>query len=185
MIFSDAGKQHTEKTLEAAKEAALARGIKYVVVATTTGETGVAAAKLFAGTGVKVIAVTHCSGFREKGVSEMDAARREEIEKLGGAVHTGTMIMHALSGALYKKFQGFSNEQVAAATLRLFGQGTKVCVEIAAMACDSGLLPASGDVICVAGTGRGADTCIIASPDSSIRFFDIKVREIIAKPADW
>ena len=185
MIYKDAGKQHTEKTLEIARAAALARGIRYVVVATTTGETGAAAARLFEGTGVKVIAVTHCSGFRETGVNELNSERRAEIEKRGGAVHTGTMVMHALGGALYKKFQGFSDEQVAAATLRIFGQGTKVCAEIAAMACDSGLLPGREDVICVAGTGRGADTCAVVSPESSARFFDIKIREFLAKPGDW
>lgn len=37
-------------------------------------------------------------------------------------------------------------------------------------------------VVPVAGTGRGADTAAILSANSSNRFFDIKIREILAKP---
>jgi uncharacterized protein len=66
----------------------------------------------------------------------------------------------------------------------MFGQGIKVCVEIAAMAADAGLIPA-GDVIAVGGTGRGADTAAVIAADSSNRFFNIKVREILAKPVEF
>jgi uncharacterized protein len=53
-----------------------------------------------------------------------------------------------------------------------------------AMAADAGLVPPS-DVIAVAGTGRGADTCCVIRANSSNRFFDIKVREIIVKPKEF
>jgi hypothetical protein len=66
----------------------------------------------------------------------------------------------------------------------MLGQGVKVCVEIAAMACDAGLAPAD-DVICVAGTGQGADTACLIKADSSNRFFQIRVREILAKPREF
>jgi hypothetical protein len=66
----------------------------------------------------------------------------------------------------------------------MLGQGIKVCVEIAAMACDAGLAP-PGDVIAVAGTGQGADTACLIKGDSSNRFFQIKVREILAKPKEF
>ena len=49
------------------------------------------------------------------------------------------------------------------------------------MAADAGLIP-SEDVLAIAGTGRGADTAVIIGANSSNRFFDIKVREILAKP---
>jgi len=68
---------------------------------------------------------------------------------------------------------------------------TKVRLELSekaldsmAMAADAGLVPC-GDVICVAGTGRGADTCAVVGANTSNRFFKIKVREIIAKPVDF
>ena len=184
MVFKDAGKQHTERTLEIARATALERGIKYVVVATTGGETGAAAARLFAGTGVKVVCVTHNAGFKEPGVLELKPECREEIERHGGTVCTGTIITRGVGTAIRNKFEGFSVEQVVASTLRMFGQGAKVCVEIAAMASDAGLVPAE-DVIAVAGTGLGADTCAVVSARSSNFFFDIKVREFLAKPGDW
>jgi hypothetical protein len=34
----------------------------------------------------------------------------------------------------------------------------------------------------VAGTGRGADSAIVVRPANQNRFFDLKVREIIAMP---
>jgi hypothetical protein len=36
--------------------------------------------------------------------------------------------------------------------------------------------------LAVAGTGRGADTAVIIGANSSNKFFEIKIREILAKP---
>ena len=60
----------------------------------------------------------------------------------------------------------------------------KVCVDIVAMATDASLIPVE-DVISVAVTGRGADTVTVIAANSTNRFFDIKVREILAKPRDF
>jgi hypothetical protein len=69
--------------------------------------------------------------------------------------------------------------------LRLMGEGTKVCVEITLMAADAGLIPADRDIVAVAGTGKGADTALRIWPANAARFFDLKIREIIAKPYDF
>ena len=55
---------------------------------------------------------------------------------------------------------------------------------MAAMVCDVGLAPPD-DMVVVAATGCGADTVAIIKGDSSNRFFDIKVREILAKPGNF
>jgi hypothetical protein len=65
----------------------------------------------------------------------------------------------------------------------MMGQGTKVCVEIVAMACDAGLVQSDQPVLAVAGTGRGADTILLIRSANSRRFFDLKILEVIAKPA--
>jgi hypothetical protein len=65
------------------------------------------------------------------------------------------------------------------------GEGTKVCVEIALMAADAGLIPVDKDIIAIAGTGKGADTALRIRPANAARFFDLKIREIIAKPCDF
>jgi hypothetical protein len=71
---------------------------------------------------------------------------------------------------------------IIAQTLRLFGQGMKVVVEIAAMAADAGVIPADKDVLVVAGSNRGADTAVVIKPANSHLLFDMVVKEIIAKP---
>lgn len=67
-------------------------------------------------------------------------------------------------------------------TLRMFGQGMKVCVEIAVMAADAGLIPAGQDVICVGGSGRGADAAVVIQAAHSNAVFDTKVRELLCWP---
>jgi hypothetical protein len=67
--------------------------------------------------------------------------------------------------------------------LRQFGgEGLKVAVEVAVMAADAGLIPTDREVIAVGGTGRGADTAIVLKAAHMNNFFDLEVREIIAKP---
>ena len=73
-------------------------------------------------------------------------------------------------------------DEIIAYTLRLFGEGTKVAVEIALMASDAGLIPAGEDCISVGGTGRGADTAVLLRADNAQSFFDLKIMEILAKP---
>ncbi len=184
MYFEKCGKDNTEKTLEIVKEEALKRGIKKVVIASTYGDTGIAACKLFKDSDVEVIVVTHNYGFKEIGELEMDQETRKEIESLGGKVHTGTMVLRNIGTAIRDKFGGYSEQEIICATLRMFGQGMKVCVEITAMATDAGLV-GNEDIIAVAGTGRGADTAILVSPAPSNRFFDIRIKEILAKPRSF
>jgi uncharacterized protein len=183
VYFQKAGNENTQETLRIAKEEAAKRGIRFVLVASTVGDTGLAAARLFHKSGIQVIIVTHNSGFKEPGAQEFDRKAHEEITSLGGIVYTGTHVLRGLGAALRTRYN-FSHEQVVADTLRMFGQGIKVCVEIAAMAADAGLIPA-GDVIAVGGSGRGADTAAVIAADSSNRFFNIKVREILAKPVEF
>ncbi len=184
MYFDKPGIKNTDATLEIAHRETAARGIGYVLVASTFGDTGLAAARKFAGGSAKLIVITHNAGFKQEGVCEIDPQKVVEIEKLGGRVYTGTMVTRGLGCAIRERCGNYSEEVIVADTLRIMGQGVKVCVEMAAMACDAGLVP-PGDVIAVAGTGRGADTCLVVKANSSNRFFDIKVREVLAKPSSW
>jgi hypothetical protein len=183
MYFEKAGKENTQKTLQIAKEEALKRGIDHIVVASTFGETALAASEILRGTGIKLVVVTHNTGIREPNLQTFDPEIKNKIENMGGKVHTGTMVLRGLGTAL-KERGSPSYEQIVADTLRIFGQGTKVMVEIVAMSADAGYIPFS-DVIAVAGTGRGADTAAIIKANSSNRFFDIKLREYLVKPCDF
>ena len=182
VYFDKRGSENTEKTLQLAKEAALKRGIKYLVVASTRGNTGLQAVQLLQNTGIKLVVVGHSTGHREVGQQLFDSDKKRQIESLGGVVYLGTDALTSFPTAMRSKGR-FSEQNLIADTLRLFGQGTKVCVEIVAMASDANLIPVE-DVITVAGSSQGADTSVIIAANSSNQFFDIKVREFLAKPRD-
>jgi len=117
--------------LKLAKEYAQAEGIKDIVVASTTGETGVKASEIFKG--FNLVVVTHHVGFAEAGTQELREENRRKILENGGKVLTAT---HALSGverAVRKKLKTILPIELIAHALRLFGEGTKVSVEISVM----------------------------------------------------
>ena len=65
----------------------------------------------------------------------------------------------------------------------IFFWGIKVCIEIATTVCDAGLIPdLDRDIICVGGTGRGADTVCLIKPSPTSEFKNLKVKAILAKP---
>ena len=182
IYFERPGPENTDKTLEAAKKRAQELGIKYVVVATTSGETGAKAAEIFQGTGIEVIVVAHQYGFREAGKIELKKEFEEKIKNLGAKLLIGTDIFTMVPRAFRGKLGGDPLD-IVSATLRMFCQGVKVCVEIAVMAANTGLVPVDQDIIAIAGTGSGADTAIVLKPaDISRMFTDLKIKEIVAKP---
>lgn len=183
MYFEKAGKENTQRTLKIAKEEAIKRGIKHIVVASSYGDTGLDAAELLRGTGINLVVVTLNNGFKEEGLQPFSQEAKKKIEELGGMVYSGTMVLGGLGKALKEKVN-HSHEQIVADTLRIFGQGTKVVIEITAMSADAGLIPFT-DVIVVAGTGRGADTAAVIKANSSNRFFEIRLKEYLVKPKDF
>ncbi len=182
-LFERPGYKNTQALLDVVEKGVEEYGVDEVVVASTYGDTGLAAASLLCPRGIKVVVVTHNAGFKEPGTLEMKEETRREIEALGAKVYTGTMPFRNIGTAIREK-QGYSQQDLIANTLRLFGQGLKVCVEVVMMASDAGLI-STGDVIAVAGTGRGADTAALIAPMPSNRLFDLKIRTILAKPLDW
>jgi len=181
--FARPGPDNTAPALELLKKAVAETGVKQVVVASTYGDTGLVAADLLAESGVTLVVVTHNVGFKEPGRLEMSGEVRNRLAEKGVRVLTGTMPFRNIGTAI-RTSQGYSQQDLVANTLRLFGQGVKVCCEIAMMAADAGMIEPK-DTFCVAGTGRGADTVALISPAPSNRLFDLKVRQILIKPRDW
>jgi hypothetical protein len=66
----------------------------------------------------------------------------------------------------------------------LFGQGTKVAVEVAIMATDGGAL-SGNDIVAIGGTGKGADTALILKPANQSHLFDMRIREVVCKPRSF
>ena len=181
MYFEKCGNVNTKEAVTLAIKTAKNRGINYIVIASNEGET----AKMLKDCGINIIVVTHANGYREAGTQEMPEKTRTELESYGFKVYTSS---HALSGAersLSKKFGGISPIEVMAYSLRMFGQGIKVCVEISTMALDGGMIPYEEDIISIAGTGRGADAAMILRPSHAANILETKIKEIICKPRQW
>ena len=180
VYFPEPGKQNTDEVLRLAVIRAAELGIKSILVASTTGDTALKAVEVFKG--ARIVAVSHFTGMIEPNTQEFTEENRQKVLSAGGTVLTATHLFSGLSRAMRKKFKMHLFEEVAANTLRIFGQGMKVVCEIALMAADAGLVRTDEDIIVIGGTGRGADTAVVLRPVNSEDFFDLKVREILCKP---
>jgi hypothetical protein len=179
MYFDKPGKENTLATLQAGYARGQALGIGEVVLATTSGETALAALEVF--TGFQIIAVTYHCGFTAPFTDMMPAENRQRLEAAGVRIVQAT---HALSGvarSVAKKHGGACPALIIADALKLFGQGTKVAVEVAVMAADAGTLTGS-DIVAIGGSSSGADAALIVKPAHQNNFFDLRVREIVCKP---
>jgi len=180
VYFSSPGVDNTEDALTLAKDRAAELAIKTIVVATTQGDTAVKAAEVFKG--YKVIVVTHASGFLGPGTQELTPDNRKKIEKLGADIFTGTHAFGGLARAVRTAYSTHILGDFMANTLRMFGQGMKVAIEVTMMAADAGFITPAEDVIAIAGTVRGADTAIVVKPAYTHDAFSLRVKEIICKP---
>jgi len=175
VYFEKPGASNTETTLRLAAKRAKARSITKIILASTRGETARLAAKTWADTGIKMVVVPHQYGFMSPKQRFPDELV-DELAKQGHSVHFGTMLFHT------ERFYGIETPKVMADLLRTFCQGMKVCVEITFMAVDGGKVEPGEQVVVVSGTGRGADTAVVAIAAPSTRFTDFHITEIICKP---
>jgi uncharacterized protein len=180
VYFTEPGGANTEKTLEIAGKRAEQLGTKTIVIASTSGETGVKAVKLFAN--CKVVVVTHTTGFQAPDIQELTQQNRTEILNRGGTILTATHAFGGVGRSVRRRFNTYQVDEIIAQTLRVFGQGTKVACEIALMAADAGLVRTDEEVISIGGTGTGADTALVVKPAHTQDFFELKVREVLCKP---
>ncbi|UCD18764.1 MAG: hypothetical protein JSU64_04885 [candidate division WOR-3 bacterium] len=178
--WDKAGKENTERTIDAALKRGKELNIEHFVVASCTGAT--TKTLLEKGKGISIVSVSHQVGFREPGTREMSVEIEEELTQKGVKVYTGTHFFGGVGRAIRMKFGSLEVDELAANTLRILGQGLKVAVEIAVMALDAGLIPYDREIIAIGGTGRGADTAIVCLPRHGKDFFSFEVREIICKP---
>ena len=178
MIFENKGKENTLETLRIALNAAKERGTT-LVVASSAGDTLIELIKMqkALGTNVPMVMVGQAYGYPKQGVNIMTDERRAELTAAGvHIIHAA----HALSGA-ERGISAYPVEIMAHA-LRMFGLGTKVCVEIAMMALDNGAIELNKPVVCVGGSARGADTACIITPAYTADCLDTKIHEILCKP---
>jgi len=165
--FRDYGLENTEDVIQAVVKRVKEGDIKTVVVASTSGATGVKFAKALEGV-AEVIAVSH---------ETMNTENKREIVRLGAKAYDDTHIpldskeMEAVRNSFYT-----------------LGQGFKVAVEVILIAADKVAVTLYKDVVGVGGTDRGSDTAIVARATTSKEAFGenkkkkLEIREVLAMP---
>jgi uncharacterized protein len=177
VYFEDGGPENTDALIDAVKEALIDLGVRKVVVASTSGDSAVRVAEKLEGTGVKIVAVGHQSGFPVPGQRFSDV-NVDRLRSLGADVCLGTDV---LTNSVRQR------ERLGASPLSIITQmlstlRMKVNVEVVLKATDGGFLAPGERVVSLAGSHSGLDTAIVFEAQDSAKILDLKIGEIIAIP---
>lgn len=174
------GKVNTGATIRIALKRAEELGITHLVVASCSGFT---VKEILRKTKkMSIVMITQQAGFSIPGKCKLQKKVADRLTQQGVAIYTGTHFFGGIGRAVRLKFGGLEIDELVANTLRIFGQGVKVAVEIAVMALDAGLVPYGKEIISMGGYDQGADTAIVCVPEHGKEFFSFEVKEIICKP---
>ena len=183
--FDKEGNDYTDELILAVKDKLdISENIKYILIASTTGESALKLANAIDNDEITIINVSHNVGFSGDNESDISEDMVKKLEAEGIKTYQG---LHAFSGAARRvtnKYGGFSPLDVVADTLRMFSHGVKVAAEISLMAADAGLIPVGEEIIAIGGRAHGVDTAVILTPVNSKNLFNMKFNEIIAMPRD-
>nr|WP_295160621.1 pyruvate kinase alpha/beta domain-containing protein [uncultured Methanobrevibacter sp.] len=183
--FDKEGNDYTDELILAVKDKLdISENIKYILIASTTGESALKLANAIDNDEITIINVSHNVGFSGDNESDISEDMVKKLEAEGIKTYQG---LHAFSGAargVTNKYGGFSPLDVVADTLRMFSHGVKVAAEISLMAADAGLIPVGEEIIAIGGRAHGVDTAVILTPVNSKNLFNMKFHEIIAMPRD-
>lgn len=198
MNFIQPGYRNTLIVLNIVKDAAIKYNLDTVVIASTSGDTALKALLEF-GFDVEsdnrgqthsinrqiknLIVVSHVAGFDAPDSIEMAPEVKAKLEASGAVVVTAAHSLGGIGRAARIKFGTYGTDELIAHALRLFGEGTKVAIEVAMMAADAGAVSTQQRIISIGGSTSGADAALILQPANTHRFFDIRVDEILCKPS--
>jgi hypothetical protein len=180
LYFDEPGLPNTEATLKRAAIRAEELRIKNVVVASASGETALQAVDIFHD--CNLVVVTHSTGFYKPTYQEMPVEVRQKLEEKGAKVLTCQHAFGGVNRAVRKKLGTYELDEIIAYTLRSFGEGMKVAIEVSLMAADAGLIETGQPCLAIGGTEKGVDTAILIKPANAQNFFELRVMEILAKP---
>jgi hypothetical protein len=183
--FVKSGPHNTDKALEIAKKYADQFSVKDIIIASTTGTTAEKSLNIFNPENYNLVIVTHSYYFAgpEKR-QEFPEDKITGLKNKGLKFHIGT---HGFAGperSFRISLKQWGPVEIMAKYLRTaFSQGVKVCMEIATMVVDAGIIEdIEKDIICIGGTGRGADTVCLIKPAPTSLLHQLRVKAILAKP---
>lgn len=178
--FQTLGKENTKEAVTIAVNKAIEMNTD-LVLASSRGTTAYQTKEIAEELGFKgkVIVITLAYN---SGNNAMDEKTRKDLQEKGIILVTGAHVLSGAERGLSKKYGGISPVEVMADTLRMFSRGVKVCVEVAVMANDAGLIEYGKPVVCIGGSGGGADSVCIITPANAANILETKINEIIIKP---
>lgn len=182
ILFREPGRTNTKKTLEIAIEKDRSLPSRKLLIASATGYSAKMALEM--AKDLKLIVVTHHTGFEEPDTQEFDENTRRLLKEKGHEVLTATHALSAGERCLRKKFGGIYPLEIIANTLRMFSEGVKVAVEISLMAADAGLVRTTELVVACGGTESGLDSAVVIKPANSSNLFDLRIVEILCMPSN-
>lgn len=180
IVFDRPGKENTEKTLELAVKRARMDGV-HLVVASSRGGTAEAAVCAAEREGIAERLVI-VGSVVDKGVQKMNPETIAMLREKGIPLVITSHVLSGVERGLSTKMGGIYPAEIIAHTLRMLGQGVKVCVECGIMALDCATIPYGEAIVAVGGTGNGADTACVLTPAGANAVLECKVHEILCKP---
>jgi hypothetical protein len=181
--FEKKGSVNTERALDIALACCEEKGIRKIVVASSTGKTALLARDK-AKPSIEVIGVTYSAGSKYREEVEEFNRNRETMIKKGIQVVRGLHALSATERAFENKYKNaLLPLNIVADTLRMFSQGMKVCLEVTVMAAEAGFVTPDEDVVVLGGSGHGADTAVVMKPAYAAAMFDTKFKAILCMPA--
>jgi len=171
VYFDHPGQQNTDELMVVVRERLTRGDIRHVAVATTTGRTVLRASELIDNPDVEFVGIPFQSEYWTRhGKPDQEIVRQAEAR--------GVRFLPDQPKVLYwHEVDGESAD-----TLRKFGQGIKVALEVIMMAVQAGLIPAGAKVVGIGGSSKGADAAVVATAAGAESLGDFFVHEILAKP---
>lgn len=180
--FEKPGKDNTEELIACVKERLEEDDIKYVAIASSSGESALKLYESLSDLDVTIVNCTHHMGFREPNKSDISEEMRSKLEDLGVVTFMGSHALSATGRGITNKFGGFTPIDMIAASYRCICQGFKVCAEIGIMLADAGLIPVGEEIISIGGTAQGVDTAVVMTAANMTNVFEMKFHEVLAMP---
>jgi len=154
---------------------AVENNIKTIVIPSTTGKS-VSLFEKFTDN-INLIVVTKSSGIKNENEQAFDFTKTQNKRI---KVLTTTHSFGGINRALKSYRENFSEIDICANTLRIFGDGVKVAVEISLMTTDAGLTNSGESIIACGGEKNGVDKAIVIQCTNSHRIFDAKIFDVFS-----
>ncbi len=190
--FPEYGESNTADLIDVVRERLAGGGIVALVVASTTGKTGLSLArKVRPESAVRIVFVSDPPWAKYyPGITQENRQALEELQV--EMVDTVPYASHSHSVGPCKNLYGGGDPRVMIFDpFRLIGgQGLKVAMEVGMMATDGGRVKPGAHILCVGGTGTGADCAIVMKAGFSVDLLSRdpdkrpQAREILAMALD-